>query len=280
MLKRKTYSLHIDNTKPLTPPDVLQEYHRLVTHTRESLELYTSRDVEKKMLLFIQNGDPEGLSQWLHTKKLTSGIQAGAMAENELKQSRCMFMAGLTLYTRAAIDGGLDQELAYNLSDAYIHSVNAFTDATHVLKTMILAALDFAHRVQVAKMSGAPAVKLCRSYISNHLHYKITTAELAALCDRSPNYLSSLFREQVGISLKEYILGEKLRAASLVLLESNLSVAEVASQFAFCSHSNFSDHFKRRFGVTPQVYRAEHARHIEPISAALAEESKQEENIQ
>ena len=60
----------------------------------------------------------------------------------------------------------------------------------------------------------------------------------------------------MGISLKDYNLNEKLDAVSQVLLTTGLSVSQVASQFAFCSHSNFAAHFKRRFGVTSQAYRA------------------------
>lgn len=257
MITKVDYQLsHIDDEAQYTPAEVMTEYRRLILHSRESLEFHTPYEVERQMHLFIQNGEPECLSKWLQARVQDKGIEVGAMSGNNLTQSRCMFMAGLTLYTRSAIKGGLDQEMAYNLSDAYIHVADASRNPSYVLELMILAALDFAQRVKVSKTSGTPAVKLCRAYISDHLHYKITLDELAEACSRSPNYLSSLFREQMGVSLKEYILNEKLDAASQILLTTNFSVSQVASQFAFCSHSNFAAHFKRRFGVTPQLYRA------------------------
>ena len=44
----------------------------------------------------------------------------GMMAQSELDQWRCAFIVAITLYTRFAIEGGLDQEIAYSLSDAYL----------------------------------------------------------------------------------------------------------------------------------------------------------------
>lgn len=256
MIKRIDWKLPpIDGEQQITPPEVLAEYRRRMLHSRESLELHTRFEIEREMYLYIQNGDPEGLMAWLRAQTADS-LAAGAMSENDLTQSRCIFMVGMALYTRYAIQGGLDQEMAYNLSDAYVHVADAMTDPAAVLQMLLLAALDFAQRVKAARTSGPPAVKLCLSYISDHLYYKITLAELAGACSLSPNYLSTLFREQMGIGLRDYILNEKLDAAGRLLLTTDLPVAQVAARFSFCSPSNFTARFKRRFGVTPQVYRA------------------------
>lgn len=236
-----------------TPDEVLAEFRRLSSHSRETLEFHMPREQETQMLRLVQDGDPEGLAGWFHAR--SEGLPLGKLSENELQQAKCLFVGAVALYTRAAMEGGLEEELAHNLCDAYVHIASAVTAPARLRELMVLAGIDFARRVETTHRSGVPAIRTCRAYIHNHLHYKITLAELAEACALSPNYLSTLFREQMGIGLKEYILREKLDGASRVLLASDRPVSAVAAQFSFASHSSFSAHFKRRFGVSPAMYR-------------------------
>lgn len=238
---------------PVTPDEVLTEFRRLADHSRETLEFHMPLDQEEELLRFIQDGDPDGLAQWLHAKK--DGLALGDLSDNQLLQLRCLFIGAITLYTRTAISGGLEQETAHNLCDAYVHVASNLTSPARLKELIVVSGLDFARRVGTARLSGIPAVKTCRAYIHNHLHYKITLTELAQVCALSPNYLSSLFRDQMGMGLKEYILQEKLEAAGRALVSSDRPVSEIAAQFAFCSHSSFAAHFKRKFGVSPTQYR-------------------------
>ena len=258
-MKEKSCALkpNIVGPETLTPADVLREFQRLSEYRREHMEFHMPYAEETKMLLCVKNGDPEGLRAVLQDMERRGVKGSSAMAPDELGQSKCAFMAGITLYTRFAVEGGLDQETAYNLSDAYIRTMISMVDADEVLKLSTRSGLDFAARVRAAHLDCGPSIKACRDYISKHLHYKITLQELAEACGLTPNYLSTLFRKRTGMGVQEYIMAEKLEAAKHCLLTSDDSVAEVASQFAFCSHSSFAAHFKKRYGVTPVQYRRE-----------------------
>lgn len=240
-----------------TPPAVLREFHSLAEYRREHLDFHMPYAEETRLLLCVKNGDPEGLRAILEDVGRHTGGSVSAMAPDALSRSRCGFMVGITLYTRFAVEGGLDQETAYNLSDAYIRTMLAMKAPEQITALSSRSGLDFAARVREARMNCGPAIKVCRDYISKHLHYKITLHELAEACGLTPNYLSALFRRQTGMGVQEYIVAEKLEAAKHRLLTTDDSVAEIASQFAFCSHSSFAAHFKKRYGVTPAQYRQE-----------------------
>ena len=45
-----------------------------------------------------------------------------------------MFIAGITLFTRAAIEGGVPEETAYALSDGYIQTVEECTSKSSIEK--------------------------------------------------------------------------------------------------------------------------------------------------
>lgn len=92
-------------------------------------------------------------------------------------------------------------------------------------------------------------------YIKSHLHQNITRTEIADYVHLNPEYLSRLFRESTGASLKEYILSEKIRQAEKLLEHSHLSIGVIAGKVGFDNLSHFSKTFRIATGKTPQEYR-------------------------
>lgn len=238
----------------ITPDFVAAEFEKGTAYRRETLENHMSYEEETQLLLLVKNGDVEGVQQLLqHLGSL--GVAVGSISESNLKQSRYLFLCGITMFTRAAIEGGLNEELAYDLSDAYIKCMDRLENQNQVLELSFISALDFAKRVRRMRVLRSMPIKKCCRYINNHLHNKITLSDLAAYSGCSESYLSTIFKKQMGIGLNEYILHEKLEAARKVLLYTELPVAAIAAQFHFCTHSNFSLHFRRIYGTTPANYR-------------------------
>ena len=240
-----------------TPPEVEAVMDRLMAQRRESLEFHENYKDETLQFLYVKGGEPEKLAQLFRRHHYGRSSGMGLMAQNDLDQWRCAFIVAVTLYTRFAIEGGLDQEVAYSLSDAYLYVVHRMDDPEAVYNMFHQAGLDFAARVRENRLSYVPAVRECRDYISKNLHFKISVAELAAHCGLSPNYLSTLFHRQMGMTLKEYILEEKLRAARYLLLTTDITVVEAVVQFAFPSHSSFARDFQKKYGLPPAKYRCQ-----------------------
>ena len=68
-------------------------------------------------------------------------------------------------------------------------------------------------------------------------------------------YLSHLFREVTGYSPKQYLLLNRLSYAKDLLINTPLSVSEIAYQAGFPDDNGFIRSFKHEFGVTPKKYR-------------------------
>lgn len=68
-------------------------------------------------------------------------------------------------------------------------------------------------------------------------------------------YLSRCFKECVGISFVEYVLAYRINEAKRLLLETNLSVLNIAYESGFDSLRSFNRAFKQQSGVTPTEYR-------------------------
>ncbi|MDZ4877103.1 MAG: HTH-type transcriptional activator RhaS [Chroococcidiopsis cubana SAG 39.79] len=91
-------------------------------------------------------------------------------------------------------------------------------------------------------------------YIHNHLEQDLTLAELAAVVRMSPNYFASLFKQSIGLTPHQYVIGCRVEAAKHLLRQRELTIAEIAFRLGFAHQSHFNHHFKRLVGVTPKRF--------------------------
>lgn len=250
-------SKEIYNNFGETPRDIVQAYRSAMFEQREQLDTPIPYRMEARIFSCIRNGEPEELKT-LFNEMIFGENVVGCLSKDPLRQSQYLFVAGVTLATRSAIEGGLSEIEAYNLSDVYVQKADVCKRPDDVMALFLSAIYDFAKKVQQARIRRRPysyPVALCIEYILNHLHYQITLNDLAKRCNLTTQYLSSLFKKETGTTLTKYILKEKLETAKQMLTYSELSLAEISQCLAFCSHSNFTEHFRRSYGLTPKQYR-------------------------
>lgn len=83
----------------------------------------------------------------------------------------------------------------------------------------------------------------------------ITLESIAAKLHYNPNYLSSIFRKETNISFSEYLSLYRLDMAKKWLLETNMSVKEIAEKLKYNNSQNFIRSFRKNEGTTPGKYR-------------------------
>ena len=81
---------------------------------RENLQKHESYASERRQYDAIRNGQTDRIQSVF---QITPDGTPGILSRNELRNSKNMFIAGITLFTRAAIEGGVPEETAYALSD-------------------------------------------------------------------------------------------------------------------------------------------------------------------
>ena len=98
-------------------------------------------------------------------------------------------------------------------------------------------------------------IETCCQYINANFHKSLTLPDLAQMMHLSPNYFLKLFKSQMGITPKEYILQIRLDCARSLLSGTDMKISAIASECGFNDTSYFSMFFKKRFGITPAEYR-------------------------
>ncbi len=74
-------------------------------------------------------------------------------------------------------------------------------------------------------------------------------------CNLSISRFQHIFKEQTGMTLKEYISSIRIRYSSELIIESGLSVSEIADILGYNSTTYFIRHFKKQYGQTPGEYK-------------------------
>lgn len=92
-------------------------------------------------------------------------------------------------------------------------------------------------------------------YINSKFHEEITIAEIAQELDVSPNYLSTRFRKETGLTPTEYIKKERLLKATQLLTTTTLSIQDIGHCIGIHDSNYFIKVFKSVYGITPLQYR-------------------------
>ena len=84
---------------------------------------------------------------------------------------------------------------------------------------------------------------VCR-YIRESIRGDITLAGCAEIVNLSPSYLSKLFKREVGVSFLEYVLKHKLDVVKAMLLDTDMSISDIAEQIGYSPRSLYRQFYK------------------------------------
>lgn len=197
--------------------------------------------------LFVPSGDATALLD-----------RVGRLAKGDtFKQIEYTVVAEVTLATRAAIDGGVSPDKAYEMSEVFLQKCAQCRETTEFFEISLKSIDSFARAVREAKKQEIQDqdVEKCKNYIAFHLTEKITVSGMAKELQISYSYLAAKFLKETGINIKKYIQQEKLSAAANQLKYSEASVGEIADYFSFPSASSMCTCFKEVYGMSPTEYR-------------------------
>jgi AraC-like DNA-binding protein len=83
----------------------------------------------------------------------------------------------------------------------------------------------------------------------------VVIEEIAGSCGQSLRQLQRRFRSAFGITPQEFLIRTRVLAAQRMLEETSKNASEVAIQCGFVDPSSFTQHFRKRIGMTPSAFR-------------------------
>jgi two-component system response regulator YesN len=92
-------------------------------------------------------------------------------------------------------------------------------------------------------------------YISQNYNKELSLHDMSTEIGINYSYLSSLFASTFQISFSEYVTGVRMEKACSMLKNTRMKVHEIAESCGYPDSKYFFRVFKKRFGVTPEVFR-------------------------
>ena len=131
---------------------------------------------------------------------------------------------------------------------------NRDDDTSSILKPMALslcmmAAKKWKETFPVS--DNRKAIDQISDYIASHSE-KITLSKLSAVFGYHPNYISNLLHKETGKTFSEIVLENRMKKASLLLQETDLSIEEISFSLGYNNASNFYKAYRKYYGKAPR----------------------------
>lgn len=92
-------------------------------------------------------------------------------------------------------------------------------------------------------------------YFQEHLAEEVSLSVLAEEFHLNPQYISQLFKSEIGVNFLTYFTNIRMEQAKKLLLTTSLPIAEVSEHSGYADYRVFTKVFKKSEGVTPSQYR-------------------------
>jgi AraC-like DNA-binding protein len=218
--------------------------------------VHNSQAMDGYITGLVQFGKVDELTKLLKNEMLISG-NMGLTANNSLRAYKNVFVVTAYAASRAAVKGGLDYEIALDVSDEYLQEMERLDnyDDVHALWRQIL--MDFTSQVAKIRKLNATSQLMQQvvGYVGRHIYERILIEDVAEESGYNRSYICRAFKKETGKNLSAYINETKMEEARYLLAATDKPVVEVAVALGFSTQNHFQTIFKEIVGKTPAQYR-------------------------
>lgn len=107
----------------------------------------------------------------------------------------------------------------------------------------------------VSSLSEDNPVVCGMRYINEHLYEDIRVSDIAASVYLSEDYFGHIFKKYTSMNISEYIIEQRIKRAYYMLLDTDMTINDIATMVGYNSVSLFYRHFKRYFDLNPNKIR-------------------------
>ncbi|MCD8190089.1 MAG: AraC family transcriptional regulator [Clostridiales bacterium] len=229
--------------------------YKVKTRIIEEEEGYSNPDLEHQILTCIQQGDLSAIKKLY--REVILPLKIGE--PNDLISIKIYISTANMIASRQAMQSGVDYTRANATYNRFLEKILVAQSMPELTECFYALIQEYTKmNAELSELSsGSILVRRISQYTKSHITEKLSTSVFAEELGMNAAYLSTHFKKETGKTIGAFIQEEKIREAKRLLLESDLSLAEISSFLNFSSESYFCAVFKKNTGMTPQVYRQE-----------------------
>lgn len=237
-------------------PSVIKKFLESRIQNRTDNFIHPPYELEQQLLDAVSLGNQKIAED---TLKKINQLDRAILATNPIRSRRNALIAICTLFTRAIIKGGVYPEVAFEVSDASINEIENLHDFEALDRFEFDMLYHFIETLNEHKNTTnnhySSPVKLAITYIYDNILNELSLDIISKQVYVHPNYLSYLFKKEVGTSITDFINNKRLEESKYFLVHTNTSISHIALLFKFCNQSYYTSLFKSYTGMTPKEFR-------------------------
>lgn len=144
-------------------------------------------------------------------------------------------------------------EIYLNRHVQLIEQLKSETEGSLFLIKIIQDYYDLVHRQSIKNYSSL--TQKIMTLINSNLSDDLSLNTISEKVNANANYISTLFKKEVGVTLTEYVSQKRADLAKRLLISTDLPIKVIASKCGIADIPYFNRQFKKRVGCTPKSFR-------------------------
>ena len=220
-------------------------------HDSKCFENNKDHENEARLLASLHRGDRQ------EAQKIIFELTEPYLSKNNHKALQIRAIELLVLISRAAANNGnsnIGEILDEN--DRYLLKIEDTGNTEEIMGILISMINVMAGKMFLFQgvLHSTALIKAVR-FIWKNYSQKISLKEIAKSAGLSAPYLCTIFREEMGIYLSQYINKLRVVKAAVKLINTDYSINKIAAECGFEDQSWFSKIFKSKTGISPGKFR-------------------------
>ena len=214
-------------------------------------------ELECQLIAKVKIGDRTGAKGILNA--LLGRIMFNNPGNINLLKARLVEL--LSVLSRAAAMGGVDINILLNKNLSYINKVLTI-DTQEDICVWISHALDeFIESVYTSRdAKKIQQLKPAVEFMQHNYEHPLTLPDIAKAVHLSVSRLAHLFREQMGVTVVDYLTNIRINHAKRMLLTTDNNCTRICYEVGYNNQSYFTRVFKQTTGLTPLQFRNQNKR--------------------
>lgn len=245
----RTYSVCSDLQKKLHTLRFQEGRCCMLNEDHQSFQAQEPIISEERLNLFFAQQDKAGLIRYVSTL-ISQGARLPQGDALIRQLHHCLMEISFTFLRQH----GIAIETLFTLEEMQAADASAEQSGFHMLR---FAQILFDHTQTLihANENRLDSAEQAKNFIRLHYRENIDRDTIAGAIFVAPNYLSKLFHDKVGMSLREYINDMRIQEAKRLMLTTQKSITEIAVEVGFDNISYFSTVFRKIVGMSPAEWK-------------------------
>lgn len=209
-------------------------------------------DREKEIVTKIRLGDRNGAKEILY--QLLAIILVQYLENFELLKVSILEL--LIILSRAAVEAGAKVEEMLGLRYRFVTELSKIRDQEELCLWIVKVLEKMTDQIyQTRNARNYQRLKKAMDFMETHCDEPLTVEQIAREVYLSPSRLSHIIKEELGMTLIDYLSKMRVEKAKRLLNQDEIPIAQIAQEVGFSDQSYFTKVFKKVEGCTPKAYR-------------------------